>query len=135
MSNNASLAGHVKVHDWAILGGFVLVKQFCLVGMHTYIGMGCQVNKDIPAFMLASGAPCRIRSINSKGMQRRGFSPASISSIQRAFKSVFKESQGKLLDTKLDELQVKEKDSNEVATFIKCIRSSKEGIMRGPSEE
>jgi len=85
--------------------------------------------------MLASGSPCRIRSINSKGMQRRGFSPASISSIQRAFKSVFKESQGKLLDTKLDELQVKEKDSNEVATFIKCIRSSKEGIMRGPSEE
>jgi len=135
MSNNASLAGHVKVHDWAILGGFVLVKQFCLVGMHTYIGMGCQVNKDIPAFMLASGSPCRIRSINSKGMQRRGFSPASIASIQRAFKSVFKESQGKLLDTKLDELQIKEKDSDEVKTFIKCIRSSKEGIMRGPSEE
>jgi len=93
------------------------------------------VNKDIPAFMLASGSPCRIRSINSKGMQRRGFSPASISSIQRAFKSVFKESQGKLLDTKLDELQIKEKDSDEVKTFIKCIRSSKEGIMRGPSEE
>jgi UDP-N-acetylglucosamine acyltransferase len=40
MSNNASLAGHVRIQNWAILGGFTLVKQFCMIGMHTYIGMG-----------------------------------------------------------------------------------------------
>ena len=135
MSNNASLAGHVKVQDWAILGGFTLVKQFCMIGMHTYIGMGCQINKDIPSYMVASGAQTRVRSINAEGMRRRGFSLSAISSIKRAFKTVYKESIGRLLDQKLTELENSEADSPEVMQFVKCIRSSKVGIMRGPIEE
>jgi UDP-N-acetylglucosamine acyltransferase len=135
MSNNASLAGHVRVHDWAILGGFTLVKQFCRIGIHTYIGMGCQVNKDIPAFMVASGTQTRVRSINAEGMRRRGFSSSSIASIKRAFKAVYRESTGSLLDQMLKELEVSEADSSEVMQFIHCIRGSKVGIMRGPIEE
>jgi UDP-N-acetylglucosamine acyltransferase len=135
MSNNASLAGHVRVHDWAILGGFTLVKQFCMIGLHTYIGMGCQVNKDIPAYMVASGAPTRVRSINAEGMKRRGFSSSAVASIKRAFKVVYRESQGRLLDHALNELEASEADSPEVMQFVKCIRSSKVGIMRGPIEE
>jgi UDP-N-acetylglucosamine acyltransferase len=88
MSNNASLAGHVRISDWAILGGFALVKQFCNIGRHTYAGMGCQINKDIPDYMVASGIHPKIRSINSVGMKRRGFSASSISSVKRAFKGV-----------------------------------------------
>ncbi len=135
MSNNASLAGHVRIHNWAILGGFTLVKQFCMIGMHTYIGMGCHVNKDIPAYMVASGTPTRVRSINSEGMKRRGFSSSSIASVKRAFKVVYRESQGRLLDHSLKDLEKTELDSPEVMQFIKCIRSSKVGIMRGPGEE
>jgi len=135
MSNNASLAGHVKVHDWAILGGFTLVKQFCMIGMHTYIGMGCQVNKDIPAYLVASGIPTRVRSINAEGMRRRGFSSSAIASIKRAFKVVYRESQGQLLDHSLNDLIKSEADSPEVMQFVKCIRSSKVGIMRGPIED
>ena len=135
MSNNASLAGHVKVHDWAILGGFTLVKQFCMIGIHTYIGMGCQVNKDIPAYMVASGIPTRVRSINAEGMRRRGFSSSAIASIKRAFKVVYRESTGRLLDQMLSELESSEADSLEVMQFVKCIRGSKVGIMRGPVEE
>jgi UDP-N-acetylglucosamine acyltransferase len=135
MSNNASLAGHVRVHDWAILGGFTLVKQFCMIGMHTYIGMGCQVNKDIPAYMVASGTQTRVRSINAEGMRRRGFSPNAIASIKRAFKVVYRESQGRLLDHALEDLEASESDSPEVMQFVKCIRSSKVGIMRGPTDE
>ena len=135
MSNNASLAGHVRVHDWAILGGFTLVKQFCMIGMHTYIGMGCQVNKDIPAYLVASGIPTRVRSINAEGMRRRGFSSSAIASIKRAFKVVYRESQGQLLDHSLNDLIKSEADSPEVMQFVKCIRSSKVGIMRGPTED
>jgi len=97
MSNNASLAGHVRISDWAILGGFVLVKQFCNIGSHTYAGMGSQINKDIPDYMIAAGIHPKIRGINSVGMKRRGFSSSSISSIKRAFKVVYRESQGRLL--------------------------------------
>jgi UDP-N-acetylglucosamine acyltransferase len=84
MSNNASLAGHVRIQNWAILGGFTLVKQFCMIGMHTYIGMGCQINKDIPSYMVASGVQTRIRSINAEGMRRRGFSPNAIGPASEA---------------------------------------------------
>jgi len=135
MSNNASLAGHVKVHDWAILGGFTLVKQFCMIGLHTYVGMGCQVNKDIPAYMVASGIPTRVRSINAEGMKRRGFSSSAVASIKRAFKVVYRDTQGRLLDHALQDLESSEADNPEVMQFVKCIRSSKVGIMRGPIEE
>ena len=33
MANNSSLAGHVDIHDYAILGGFTLIHQFCKVGV------------------------------------------------------------------------------------------------------
>ena len=135
MSNNASLAGHVRISDWAILGGFVLVKQFCNVGRHTYTGMGSQVNKDIPDYMVATGIHPKIRSINKVGMKRRGFSASSISSIWRAFKVVYRDSQGRLLDQVLNELELSESDSREVMQFVDCIRNSRVGIMRGSADE
>ena len=135
MSNNASLAGHVRISDWAILGGFVLVKQFCNVGRHTYTGMGSQVNKDIPDYMVAAGIHPKIISINTVGMKRRGFSTSSISSIKRAFRVVYRDSQGRLLDQALNELESSESDSHEVMQFVDCIRNSRVGIMRGPADE
>jgi UDP-N-acetylglucosamine acyltransferase len=135
MSNNASLAGHVRISNWAILGGFALVKQFCNIGRHTYAGMGCQINKDIPDYMVASGIHPKIRSINSVGMKRRGFSASSISSVKRAFKVVYRDSQGRLLDQALSKLEASESDSPEVMQFVKCIRNSRVGIMRGPADE
>jgi UDP-N-acetylglucosamine acyltransferase len=135
IANNATLAGYVEIQDWAILGGFTLVKQHCMIGMHTYIGMGCQINKDIPSYMVASGAQTRIRSYNLEGMRRRGFSPRAIGSIGRAFRVVYRESQGRLLDHALVQLEESESDSPEVMQFVKCIRSSKAGIMSGLREE
>jgi UDP-N-acetylglucosamine acyltransferase len=134
MSNNASLAGHVRISDWAILGGFVLVKQFCNIGRHTYAGMGSQINKDIPDYMVAAGVIPKIRSINIVGMKRRGFSASSIASIKRAFKIVYRDSQGRLLDHALNELEISESDSPEVMQFVECIRNSRVGIMRGPAD-
>lgn len=133
MSNNASLAGHVHIQDWTILGGFTLVKQFCMIGMHTYVGMGCQINKDIPSYMVASGVQTRVRSINAEGMRRRGFSPNAIAAIKRAFKVVYRSSG--LLDQSLKKLEKTESRNKEVMHFVKCIRNSKIGIMRGPNEE
>jgi UDP-N-acetylglucosamine acyltransferase len=36
-SNNAQLAGHVVVDDFAVLGGFVGVHQFCRIGAHAFV--------------------------------------------------------------------------------------------------
>jgi UDP-N-acetylglucosamine acyltransferase len=135
MTNNSSLAGHVKIEDCAILGGFTLVKQFCMIGKYAYIGMGCQINKDVPPYMIASYVQARIRGINVKGMRRSGFSSNAIASIKRAFKVVYRQSQGQLLDIALTKLEKSESDSPEVMQYIQFIRESKIGIMRGPIDE
>ena len=134
MANNSSLAGHVRIQDWAILGGFTLVKQFCRIGAHSYMGMGCHINKDIPPYMVATctGNRVIVRAVNAVGMRRRGFSPSAMSSMQRAFITVYVHHQGKLLGQKLTELEDREADSPEVMQFIEFIRSSKCGIMHGP---
>jgi UDP-N-acetylglucosamine acyltransferase len=85
--------------------------------------------------MVASGIHPKIRSINSVGMKRRGFSASSVASVKRAFKVVYRDSQGRLLDQALSKLEASESDSPEVMQFVKCIRNSRVGIMRGPADE
>ncbi len=72
-SNNATLAGHVTIGDYAILSGFSGVHQFCRIGAHAFIGMGCLVNGDVPPFVMVAADYGRPRGINSEGLKRRGF--------------------------------------------------------------
>ena len=88
-SNNATLAGHVEVGDYAILSGFSGVHQFCRVGEHAFIGMGCLINGDVPPFVIVANEYGRPRGINSEGLKRRGFSPERIAAIKRAYKTLY----------------------------------------------
>ncbi len=89
-ANNAQLAGHVEVGDYAILGGFTVVHQFVRIGAHIITGMGTILLQDVPPFVLVSGNPSAPHGINSEGLKRRGFSSASIMSIKRAYKTLYK---------------------------------------------
>ncbi|MEO8011993.1 MAG: acyl-ACP--UDP-N-acetylglucosamine O-acyltransferase, partial [Dokdonella sp.] len=55
-SNASSLAGHVRVDDWVILGGFTLVHQFCQIGAHAFTAMGAIINRDVPPFVTVAGS-------------------------------------------------------------------------------
>jgi UDP-N-acetylglucosamine acyltransferase len=132
MANNASLAGHVVVGDYAFLGGFTLVKQFCHLGAHIYTAMGCQINKDIPPFVIVSHHPTRVSTINLTGLKRRGFSANDTASIKRAFKAIYREDKGGLLSDALDKLEEQEPNNEFIAQMINFIRDSKNGILRGP---
>ena len=90
-ANNASLAGHVEVGDWAILGGFTGVHQFCKIGAHVMTGVSTVVFKDIPPFVMASGHPAEPHGLNSEGLKRRGFSAESLSALKRAYKTLYRE--------------------------------------------
>lgn len=89
MANGASLGGHVRVDDWAILGGFSTVHQFCRIGAHSFAGMGSAISKDVPPYVLLGGAPTRARGINIEGLQRRGFDTDSIAAIKRAYRKIY----------------------------------------------
>lgn len=89
-ANNATLAGHVQVDDYAILGGFTGVHQFCRIGAHVITGIASVVRQDIPPFVMAAGNPATPYGINSEGLRRHGFSRESISAIKRAYKTLYR---------------------------------------------
>jgi UDP-N-acetylglucosamine acyltransferase len=91
-----TLAGHVHVGNFAILGGFTAVHQFCRIGSHVMLGGGSIVLADVPPYVMANGNSAEPRGINAEGLKRRGFSPDSIAAIKRAYKTLYKS--GLLLD-------------------------------------
>lgn len=91
-ANNAQLAGHVQVGDWAILGGFTGVHQFVRIGAHSFTAVGSVLLQDLPPFVMAAGNPAVPRSINAEGLKRRGFSAEAVAAVKRAFKTLYKSS-------------------------------------------
>ena len=126
--NNAALAGHVRVGDWAVLSGYTLVHQFCQIGAHAFTGMGSAIGKDVPAFVTVSGAPAEAKTINQEGMRRRGFSSAVIGQLRRAFKIVYR--QGLTLEIALQRLEALPDRTPELALMIDSIKASERGIVR-----
>jgi len=126
--NNASLAGHVEVGDWAILSGYTLVHQFCKIGSHAFTGMGTAVGKDIPAYVVVNGSPAEAKGINIEGLKRRGFTTDDINTLRNAYKIVYR--QGKTVDEALPLLQELLGDCAHVQSFIDSLNSSTRGIVR-----
>jgi UDP-N-acetylglucosamine acyltransferase len=89
-ANAASLAGHCRVDDYAILGGFSLIHQFCQVGAHAFTAMGSVVNRDVPPFVTVAGSYAAPHGINSEGLKRRGYDRTRIAAIKRAYRTLYK---------------------------------------------
>jgi len=97
MANAASLAGHIEVQDWAILGGFTIVHQLCRIGPHCFCAMGSVVTKDVPPYVIIGGHPAQPRGINTEGLRRCGIDAATIQQIKNAYRLLY------LSDRKLEE--------------------------------
>jgi len=90
MANNASLAGHVTVGDWAILSGYSLIHQFCNVGEHSFTSFASHVNQSIPPYVTVSGEKARPKGVNTEGLKRRGYTPEQIQQVRRAYKVLYR---------------------------------------------
>lgn len=90
LANCVQLAGHVEVGNFAILGGFTGVHQFCRVGAHAITGVSSVVLADVPPFVTAMGNTAQPHGINSEGLKRRGFSADAIKEIRRAYKTLYR---------------------------------------------
>jgi UDP-N-acetylglucosamine acyltransferase len=127
-ANNASLAGHVDVHDYAILGGFTLVHQFCKIGAHVITAVNTVVFKDIPPYVTAAGYDAKPHGINAEGLKRRGYSPEAITQIKRAYKALYRNSL--TLEEAKIELAEMQKSCNEIALLTDFLNVSARGIVR-----
>ncbi len=128
MANNSSLAGHVDIHDYAILGGFTLIHQFCKVGAHVITAVNTVVFKDIPPYVTAAGYDAKPHGINSEGLKRRGFSADSILHIKRAYKALYRNSL--TLEEAKVELAEMQKSCPEIALLTDFLNVSTRGIVR-----
>jgi len=92
LANNATLAGHVHIGDWVIVGGLTGVHQFCHIGAHAMTGFQSHVAQDVPPFMMAVGNPLAVRGFNVEGLRRRAFSPERISQVKQMHRLLYRDS-------------------------------------------
>ncbi len=127
-ANNAQLAGHVHIDDWAILGGYTGVHQFCRVGAHTMLAVASVVVQDVPPYVMAAGNTATPFGINAEGLKRRGFSPDALVTLKRAYRTLYKS--GLMLDEARAKLQDEVNAHPEIQPILDFLAVSKRGIIR-----
>ena len=128
MSNATQLAGEVKVDDFAIIGGGTLVHQFTHIGGHCMIQGGSKVNKDIPPYAIIAREPIAFCGINSVGLNRRGFTPEQIHTIQEVYRLLYQN--GMNTTQALDYIEATMPQSAERDGIVAFIRQSTRGIVK-----
>ncbi|HEY7514834.1 MAG TPA: acyl-ACP--UDP-N-acetylglucosamine O-acyltransferase [Vicinamibacteria bacterium] len=127
-ANAATLAGHVEIQDWATIGAFTGVHQFCRVGTHAFVGGYSVVTKDVLPFSKTVGnRPARVYGVNTVGLQRRGFSRESLVALKEAYRILL---QARLNTTEaLLRLEAEGPPTPEVRTVVEFVRSSPRGVI------
>ena len=127
LANAATLAGHVTIEDQVTLGAFCPVHQHCVVGAHAFVGGGTIVTQDVLPFSLTSAKrENRAFGMNKIGLQRKGFSPERLQTLQKAFRY--------LLASKLNTTQALAKmralEGEDVALLAAFIERSQRGVIK-----
>lgn len=127
-ANGASLAGHVRIEDYVILGGFTLVHQFCTMGIHSFSGANTLIFKDVPPFVTVWGNRAEAYGLNKAGLKRRGFSTETIRALHQAYKIIYK--QNLTIEQAIENLKDLSDKHPEVRQLVAFLRQSKRGIVR-----
>ena len=127
-ANVASLAGHVTVEDYATLGGFTGVHQFCRIGAYSMAAGGSVVDQDIPPYVMVAGNRARPYGINAVGLKRRGFPAEAVAAIKRAYKLAYKS--GLRLEDAVTEIKRLCAEHPEVERLAVFLEQDGRGIVR-----
>ncbi|MHB1398940.1 MAG: acyl-ACP--UDP-N-acetylglucosamine O-acyltransferase [Trichloromonadaceae bacterium] len=128
LANGATLAGHVQVDDFAILGGLSAVHQFTRVGAHVMVSGGSMVAQDIPPYTIAQGDRAKTVGLNLVGLKRRGFSEQALRSIKQAYKIIFRS--GLRQEEALQKIAAEVVSGPELEVFVEFIKNSQRGVAR-----
>lgn len=128
-ANNATLAGHVHIGDWVILGGFTSVHQFCHIGPHAMTAFSSAVAQDVPPYVMAHGNRAVPSGINAEGLKRRGFSSEQIRNIRNAYKSLYRKGLS-FEEAKAEIIADAAAGKDELALFVDFFATAGRGIIR-----
>jgi UDP-N-acetylglucosamine acyltransferase len=127
LATGATLAGHVQVGNWVIMGGLCAAHQFCHIGDHSFIGGGAIVLADVPPYIML-GNDSSPRGINAEGLKRRGFSAETIMQIKRGYKILYRN--GNRAIEAVEKLLELSGDTQEVKIMADFVSHSSRGIVR-----
>ncbi len=127
MANSAALAGHVTVHDRAIIGGLTGIHQFCTVGKMAFLGAMSRVAQDALPYMILAGQPTLCHGPNVVGLERAGFSKETIAHIRKMYKLLYRSNMNTSQAVKAIEDQVPECEERRV--ILDFVRNSKRGLQ------
>ncbi len=132
-ANNATLAGHVEVHDDATISAFSSIHQFCRVGRHAYVGGYSVVVMDALPFAKTVGQKPAFFGLNSIGLKRKGFDADAIARLDRALRL--------LVRSKLNTAQALERIRSEVGApgawpeidyLVGFVETARRGVHKSP---
>jgi UDP-N-acetylglucosamine acyltransferase len=126
IANATQCAGHVTIHDRAILSGLNAVHQFVTIGTYAFVGGGSRVNQDIPPYVKAVGNPMELYGLNSIGLQRAGFPAETIAALKRAYRLFFNSDLN--LSQALERARSDLPPGAEVERFLAFVESSERGV-------
>jgi UDP-N-acetylglucosamine acyltransferase len=126
IANATQCAGHVTIHDRAILSGLNAVHQFVTIGTFAFVGGGSRVNQDIPPYVKAVGNPMELYGLNSIGLQRAGFPGETIAALKRAYRLFFNSDLN--LSQALERARSDLPPFPEVERFLAFVESSERGV-------
>jgi len=127
--NGATLAGHVVVQDFVTLGAFSPVHQFCRLGRYAYIGAATVITQDVPPFsLIVTERETRCFGPNTIGLERRGFSPERIKTLQKAFRLLTRSK--KNTSQALGEMRATMSGSEDVRELVEFLERAERGIVK-----
>ena len=127
-ANVATLAGHVHVGDYAILGGFTGAHQFVSIGAHSITGVATVLLQDLPPYVTAAGNTAKPFGINSEGLKRRGFDAKTLAAIKKAYKTLYRS--GLTLKEARRKIAAQAATCPEIQVLVEFLDHSQRGIIR-----
>ncbi len=128
MANLATLAGHVEVEDYAVIGGFTAVHQFVKIGTISMIGGASGVAQDVAPYTIVAGNRAKLFGLNLVGIKRRGIEGERLDTLKKAYRIIFK-SKLTLQEAK-ETIEKSGLLSDDVAKLLNFMLDSKRGVIR-----
>ena len=127
-ANAASIAGHVHVGDYTVLGGFTGVHQFVQIGAHSMTAGATLLLQDLPPYVMAAGNGAKPFGINAEGLKRRGFDEEQITEIKRAYKTLYRS--GLTLEEARLAIAAQARKVPQLRVLAEFLERSRRGIVR-----
>jgi UDP-N-acetylglucosamine acyltransferase len=129
LGHGVTMAGHVTIGDWAWVGAFSGIHQFCRVGRHAMIGGYSVITQDVlPYSTTVTEREAKVFGANKVGLERRGFPADSIHALQTAFRVLTRA--GLNTSQAVERIRTEVPQTEAVADLLDFIAASERGFVK-----